>query len=100
MIPGNFFISKKKQGEYQKYSDRQGLLNHLQLQEIEWTSIALKPIFIRRNLKNILEHGNTPADQNNGNKSEAPAPFHILKFQMPIPGQGHENIGNTKQGNC
>jgi hypothetical protein len=45
-------------------------------------------------LKAVLEEGNAPTDEDN-----LPQRL-ILKFQVPVPGNGHEDVGADEKNNC
>jgi hypothetical protein len=74
-----------------------GLLYRFQLNKVKRTSIFLKTYTICRYLEDVFEEGKPPANENNGDKPEIFAPRHVLKFQMTVPGEGHERIGDKQK---
>ena len=46
---------------------------------------------IRRHLETILDKGNAPAHQNRNSQGR------VLVLQMPVPGDGHEDVGHRQQ---
>ena len=52
------------------------------------------PDSVRRHLKTILDEGNSPTRKNRNPQGR------VLILEVPIPGKGHEDVGNGQQGNC
>jgi hypothetical protein len=52
---------------------------------------VLKADAIGRNLQNILKEGNAPADHDDEKQG-----FCVEVFQMPVPGERHEQIGEDQ----
>jgi hypothetical protein len=59
--------------------------------------VLLKPNAIGRHLKDIFKQRNPPADQNNRDQRKIFTPLHLFKFEMPIPREGHEGVGQREK---
>jgi hypothetical protein len=49
---------------------------------------------VGRNLKGVFKKSDSPA-----NERDFPQ-WHILVFEMAVPGKGHKDVGNKKKNNC
>ncbi len=97
MIPSKGFILKKDYRENNKDSERNHFLNHLQFHQRKWATIFFEANPICRNLKNVFKQRNAPTDKNNTDQPQVLAPTHFLKFQMTVPREGHEGVGEYEQ---
>ena len=80
-----------------KHDERDGLLNDFQLDEVEWASIDGRSYAVGGNHKRILEQGNAPRHQDY--QKQWPVfrrGDNLDQFQLSVPGEGHENVGNDK----
>jgi hypothetical protein len=73
-----------------KHGEGDDLLEDFQLPEIQ----DLMADAVGRHLKQIFKKRNSPAYE----RSQNPG-FGVEVFQMPVPCEGHENIGKAKQHN-
>lgn len=89
IVPLNVFaeIEDRERRENRKRDD---FLNRLQLRGGKF----IRADAVRRDLEAVFEERNPPAHENHFPKSGRP------EFQMTVPGEGHENIGNGEQDNC
>lgn len=92
MIPLHRLPFEQEGDNYCKNGKRNHLLNHLELHQVEGSSIALKTNPVGRNGKAILEECNAPGEQNNENERPARGNFHLLQLKMAVPGERHENV--------
>lgn len=86
IIPPEWFF-QEKDGKEAEYSERNNFLDGFELETIE---PFLDTKTVGRYHKTIFKEGDPPADKNNFPER------YILKFQMAIPGKGHEGIGNNE----
>ncbi len=82
-----YFLAEIKDRESGEHRERDDLLNGLQLRGAEFVG----PDAVRRDLKAILEKGNSPAHQDHFPKSGSSV------LEMAIPGKSHKDIRNGKQ---
>lgn len=99
MVKPECFVAENQQTEHDK--DRQGdnFLKYFQLDETEWSAIALIANAVGRHLKHIFEKSYCPTYQYNPCKVELIESAYVLEFQMTIPGKRHKGIGQNQQGN-
>jgi len=76
-------------GKDHEHAQRDHFLNDFQLKRGE---LAVTDA-VRRHLKTIFREGDQPAHHNGGEEGR------LAVFQVPIPGEGHEDVGAEKQQN-
>ena len=79
-------------GYYTENGQRDALLNDLQLDEIERSSVFHKAQSVGGYLTAIFEKGNHPREGDDTNEWPVAAGSRFLQFQMPIPSQRHKNV--------
>src|SRR5882672_3481189 len=86
VIPAEFFaeVGNRKDGEDGEGDD---FLDGLELGGVEFIGTDA----IRRHLKTVFEESNAPTSENN-----FPERFAAV-FQVAVPGEGHENVGNCEK---
>ena len=99
MICAESLCFKKSKWENHEYSECDYFLNYFEFYQWKRASIFTVSQFIGRYLKDILKKGNTPANENNVEKSEMLKPFQFFELQMSIPGNSHEGIREYQQDN-
>src|ERR1017187_5841055 len=87
IIPRKFLLQKRGR-EYDEDDDLDNLLNNLKLVCRE---VAI-PEAIRRHRQAVFEQRDAPRDQDR--LPERPA---VTVFQVPVPGEGHEDIRQSQQ---
>ena len=97
VVPPESLGFKKDQSENRKYSQRDHLLNHLELEKRKRTAVASESDAVGRNLKHIFEQSNTPTQQNNSEQGQIIEPPLPLQPQLPIPCKSHKNVGYDQQ---
>ena len=68
-----------------------------QLNEAERAAVDAGTDTVGRNLGAILEERQTPGEKDHQDEGPALGNLHLLKLQMPVPGECHENIGHNEQ---
>lgn len=68
------------------------LLNHLELDEAEGAVVAYIADAVGGDLAAILEKGNAPANEDDGQEGESTTPLCLRELQVPVPRQGHETV--------
>jgi hypothetical protein len=90
MVPLQRVALDKKNGEEGKDNQGDNLLNYFKLPECEWSAKLLAAEAVGWHLKAVLEQGNTPTDEHDGNNAKA------LKLRLEgdvtIPGKCHKDI--------
>ena len=80
MIDAKGFIFEKDNGKKSEHNKRNSFLNHLQLPQIKWSAIFIKPYAIGWHLKRIFEQRNAPTDQYNAHQTYMIKPSPLFKF--------------------
>ena len=60
MVPVQLLVLETEVGNHGKHNQRDALLNHFQLYEVEWTAIVDKSDAVGGDLTSVLEKGNHP----------------------------------------
>ena len=97
MVPMEGFALKQHRDHDGEDEQGDDLLNHLQLDEREGTSIVNKTDAIRRHLADILKESDTPREGDNGNQGPILAYPCFAQLQVTIPRKGHKNIAQHEQ---
>ena len=50
-------------------------------------------------LAGVFEEGDAPGEENDQIDRPMGGDFHLLKFQVAVPGKGHEDVGQDEQEN-
>lgn len=88
VIPAHWLL-QVQHGEHSEDRQRDHLLDRFQLRGGEF----VRADAVCRNLEAVLEKGNHPADNDDLEERD------IAVFQVTVPCEGHEDIGNREQGN-
>ena len=78
--------------------DGQGddLLDDLELDEVEGTAVLGITYAVGRDREAVLEEGDAPGEQDDQYERPARGDFHFAEFQMPVPGERHEDVRADK----
>ena len=79
-------------GNDAEHSQRDTLLDDLQLNKIEGTSVFNKADAIGRHLTTIFKKSDTPGEEYHADEGPMAGCARFLKFQMPIPSKRHEDV--------
>ena len=88
---------EEQRGEDRKDDERDDLLDDLQLHERERPAVAREADAVGRNLARILEQRDAPRQEDDGKQRPMGSDFHLLQLQVPVPGEGHEDVGDDEQ---
>ena len=92
MVPPECLIPENQRGENGEHHQRDHLLHHLELPQIERPVVPGKPDPVGWYLKAVLEQSNSPTQQDNGRQPPIGKPVHLFKLQMTIPGKRHKDV--------
>lgn len=97
MIPLQMLTLKQHTCNQRKDRKTDDLLYDLELDKREGTSVTGKANTIGRHLQAILEESNTPTECYDCDKRPIAGGTGLIKFEMPIPRQGHEYIATYQE---
>ena len=100
VIPAQSLGTEDKQREDRENRERYDLLNHLQLDQREWTSIFTETDAVCGHLKEVFEQSNTPANQHDSDQAELIETLHLAEFEVAVPRHSHKHVGHHEQSDC
>ena len=92
----NVLPLKENVGNDGEYSQRYAFLNHLQLNQVERSSISFESHAVSWNLAAIFKKCDSPREGNDSDQGPMAADACLLKFQMSVPGQRHEDVAHDQ----
>ena len=99
MVPVELLVLEDEVGNHGEDHQRDAFLNHLELDEVERTAIIDKANAVGGNLTAVLEEGNHPGEGNDEVERPVRRDARLLKTQVTIPGESHEDIAHYEQQN-
>ena len=91
MVPVQMGALKHDVGNDTEDGQRDALLNHLQLDEVERAAVLNEPQPVGGYLTAVFEEGNHPRKGDDTYQRPVVRDAILLKFQMPIPSERHED---------
>ena len=92
MVDRERLVLEENQHEDREDGQRQELLNHLKLPEVERASVLDEADTVCRNHETVFNEGDAPAEKNNQRQRQLAEPGRALQLQVTVPGKGHEHI--------
>ena len=96
MIPLDRLALEDEKDDEGENRQGDGFLDDFKLHQVERPAIALESDTVGRYGEAILEEGDAPGKQDDADQRPARGDFHLLQFEVPVPGKGHENIGTDQ----
>ncbi len=97
MIHPEGFRFKHNDNKKGKNNQRDHLLDHLELPEIERPAVFMEPDPVGRNLEDIFKKGNAPTDEDHRKQPQLAEKIPLAEFQMTVPRERHKSIGKQQQ---
>ena len=97
MVPVQLFMLEDKIGYHCEDHKRDTLLNHLQLNQVEWTSIIYESYPVCWYLATVLEEGYHPRECYHEIQGPVGRYARLLQAQMAIPCECHKHIAQNEQ---
>ena len=92
MVPMQVCSLEHDVGNDAEHSQRDTLLNNLQLNEVEGAAILHETDTIGRHLTAVFKESDAPRKRNDTQQGPVVRDAVLLEFQMPIPSQRHEDV--------
>ena len=99
MIPFQGFGFEKQERKRREHQQRDDLLDHLQLHQRERPAVFPEADAVGRHHQAVLEKGDQPTDQDQPEQAGFFKEFQVLEFQVPVPGDRHEDVGEEEEEN-
>ena len=80
-------------------SERDNFLYHLELQQVERSAVACVADAVGRHGEAVFKECNTPREEDDQNEWPPGGDLHFAEFQMPVPGEGHKDVGQNQHHN-
>ena len=100
MVDGEGLILEEDQHEDGEDGQREELLDHLELPEVERTAILDEADAIGGHHKAILDQRDTPTEENHHRKRQLAEPGRALQLQVTVPCERHEDIRTNEKQEC
>lgn len=84
-------------GDDREHSQRDAFLQHFQLYEIEWATVADEADPIGWHLTAVFEEGDTPREKDDAKQRPMSRRAGLLQFQVPVPGEGHKDVAQREK---
>ena len=97
MVPVKRLSLKEKSDNQSEYNQRDNLLDDFELKQAERASVAGKAKTVGRNLGAIFKKRYAPREKDDQDKRPACGDLHFLKFQVTVPRECHEYVGQHQQ---
>lgn len=92
MIPMEFLPREEKHCDDGEDGKGYNLLDHLELNQGEGTTVVDKPHSVGGDLETIFQEGDAPGEENDADKGPAGSDTGIVEPQMTIPSERHEDV--------
>lgn len=99
MVPVQVFVLEHEHGHASEDSQGDHLLYYLELKKSERPSVTHETDSVGGNLAGVLEQSNAPREHDHSNQWPRGGDFHLLKFQVAVPRERHEDIRHNQQKN-
>ena len=79
-------------GDGREYREGNRLLDNLQLHQVEWPAVDAAADIVCGNHEAVFQKSKSPGCENDENQGPVGADVHLLKLEVAVPGEGHENV--------
>ena len=93
MVPLERLALEDEHHDNREDRQRNDFLDDLQLHQVERAAVAVETDAVGRDGEAVLEKGDAPREQDDEDERPAGRHFHFLQFQVPVPGEGHKDVG-------
>ena len=97
MVECKRLVLEKQQHENGEDGQREELLNHLELPEVERTTVVDEADTVGGHHEAVLNQGDAPAEKDNQRQREFAEPSGALQFQVTVPRERHEDIRTNEE---
>ena len=99
MVPVERLPFEQQCHHHREDDERDDLLRDFQLNQRERSAVVNDADAVRRHLTDIFKQRDAPREENHGDERPRRTDFFLLKFEVPIPGKSHEDVGADEQKN-
>ena len=92
MIPLQGLPLENEHDDDRKDGQGNHFLDDFELHQVEGTAVPLEADPVGRHRETVLKKGNAPGKENDKDERPACRDFHLLQFEMAVPGERHEDI--------
>ena len=100
MVERERLVLEKQQHEDGEDGQREELLNHLELPEVEGTAILDEADTVGGHHKAVLDQSDAPTEKDDHRQRELTEPSGALQFQVTVPRKRHEHVRTNQQQKC
>ena len=92
VVPVQGLCFEAERQDKREHNQRNALLNNLKLNQVERTAVDIGPYPVSRNHYAILKKSQPPRGQNNKDQRPISTDFHLLKLEVSIPSECHQDV--------
>ena len=96
MIPLDRLALEDEKDDDGEYGEGDHFLDDHELDKIERATVLSVSYAVCGDGEAVFEEGDAPGKQDDADQRPARGDFHLLQFEVPVPGKGHENIGTDQ----
>ena len=100
MVDGEGLVLEEDQHKDGEDGQREELLDHFELPEVERTAILNEAYTIGWHHETVFDQSNTPTEKDDHRQRELTEPSRTLQLQVTIPCKCHEDIRTNKKQEC
>ncbi len=93
MIPMESLALEEQAHEDGEHAERDDLLYHLQLHEVEGAARYLRADAVGRYHEGVFEQRQSPRQHDDADERPVLDEIHLLQLEVAIPGKRHEDVG-------
>ena len=93
MVPLDGLPLEQEGDDHREDGQGNHFLDDLELHQVEGASVSQEADPVGRDRQAVFEESDAPGEQDNEDEWPSGGDFHLLKLEVPIPGEGHEDVG-------
>ncbi len=100
MVEREWLVLEEHQHEDGEDGQREELLDHLELPEVERTAVLNEADAVGGHHETVLDQRDAPTEENDHRQRELAEPSRALQLQVTVPCKRHEDIRTNQEQKC
>ena len=97
MVEAEVLVFETDKGQDGEDGQRERLLDHLELPEVEGAAVACVADAVGGNHETVFQASHQPAEQDDDGERQLAESRHALELEVAIPGEEHETVADYEQ---